>query len=86
MYLRVQSVVYHFWGPRIIVSLAYLSKFRVWMHYGVVDCSVLFWGHCDLDSDFGLLKSCAEHISFTTWHRNPIFGIHVGVVECCIQV
>ena len=35
--------------PRIIVSLAYLSKFRVSMHYGVVDCSILFWGHCDLD-------------------------------------
>ena len=37
-----------------------------------------------LTSDFGLLKSCAEHISYTTWHRNPILGIHVGVVECCI--
>ena len=36
-----------------------------------------------LNSDFGLLKSCVEHISYTTWHRNPILGIHVGVVECC---
>ena len=37
-----------------------------------------------LTSDFGLLKSCAERISFTTWHRNPILGIHGGLVECCI--
>ena len=37
-----------------------------------------------LTSEFGLLKSCAEHISYTTWHRNPILGIHVGVVLCCI--
>ena len=35
--------------PRIIVSLAYLSKLLVWMHYSVVDCSVLFWGHYDLN-------------------------------------
>ena len=37
-----------------------------------------------LTSVFGLLKSCAEHISYSTWHRNPILRIHVGVVECCI--
>ena len=24
----------------------------------VVNYSVLFWGHCDLDPAFGLLKSC----------------------------
>ena len=36
-----------------------------------------------LTSDFGLLKSCVEHISYTIWHRNRILGIHVGVVECC---
>ena len=43
-----------------------------------------FWVTVTLTSDFGPLKSCAEHISYTTWHRNPILGIHVGVVECCI--
>ena len=37
-----------------------------------------------LTSDFGLLKMCGEHISYTTWHRNPILGLHFGVVECCI--
>ena len=37
-----------------------------------------------LTSDFGLLKSCAEPIFYTIWHRNPILGIHVVVVECCI--
>ena len=37
-----------------------------------------------LTSDFGLLKLCADYISYTTWHRNPILGIHVGVVESCI--
>ena len=94
MHFRVQSVVYIFRvtltltsclsRPRIIVSLSYFSKFLAWMHYGVADCSVQFWGHCDLYFDFGLLKSCVEHISYTTWHRNPILGIHVGVVECCI--
>ena len=68
--------------PRIIVSLAYLSKFRVWMHYGVVDCSVPFT--VTLTSDFGLLKLCVDYISYTTWHRNPILGIHVGVMESCI--
>ena len=35
--------------PRIIVSLSYLSKFLVWMHFGVADCSIQFWCHCDLD-------------------------------------
>ena len=34
-----------------------------------------------LTSDFGLLKSCAEHISYTIWHRNPILGKGVGVVN-----
>ena len=34
-----------------------------------------------LTSDSGLLKTCAVHISNNTWHRNPILGIHVGVVE-----
>ena len=37
-----------------------------------------------LTSDLGLLKLCAEHISYSTWHRNRILGIHVWVVECCI--
>ena len=38
-----------------------------------------------LTFDFGLLKTCGEHISYITWQRNhPILGIHVGVVECCI--
>ena len=37
-----------------------------------------------LTSDFDLLKLCAEHISYTKWQRNPIWGLHVGVVECCI--
>ena len=37
-----------------------------------------------LTSDYGLLKSCAEHFSYTTWHRNPILGIHYREVECCI--
>ena len=43
-----------------------------------------FWVTETLTSDFGHVKSCAGHISYTAWHRNPIFGIHVGVVECCI--
>ena len=33
----------------IIVSKVYLRNFRVWVHIGVIECSVLFWGHCDLD-------------------------------------
>ena len=34
---------------RIIVSRAYLRKFPVWMDFGVVDCIILCWGHCDID-------------------------------------
>ena len=43
-----------------------------------------FWVTVTLTSDFGLLKSCAENIFYTTWHRNPILGIYVGEVECCM--
>ena len=37
-----------------------------------------------LTSKVGLLKSCVGQISYTTYHRIPILGIHVGVVECYI--
>ena len=43
--------------PSISQQISYLDAF------GVVDCSVLFWVAVTLTSDFGLLKSCAEHIS-----------------------
>ena len=58
------------------MSLAYLRKFRVWVHFGAVDCSVLFGVTVTLTSDlsllklgaltsdFDLLKLCAEHISY----------------------
>ena len=72
-------------GPRIIVSLAYLSKFLVWMHYRVLLIVAHYFGvNVTLTSDFGLLKTSGQHISYTTWHRNLILGIHVGVVRCCI--
>ena len=35
-------------GTKVIMSQAYLRISRDWMHIGVFDCSVLFWGHCDL--------------------------------------
>ena len=34
---------------RIIMSRAYLREFRAWLNFGVVDCRVLFWDHCNLD-------------------------------------
>ena len=35
-------------SSRIIMSRAYLM-FGMWMHLWLVECHILFLGHCDLD-------------------------------------
>ena len=54
-------------------------QISVWMHFSVVDCSILFWGTETLTytSDFGILKSCVEHniISFIRYTRDTYRGI-----------
>ena len=95
MHLRVQRVVFHFLGHFDFDLLPQSSyKNRVLSKSQQISCldaimvllivAYYFGVTVTLTSDFGLLKSCAEHISYTKWHRNPILGIHVGLVECCI--
>ena len=47
----------------------------MWIHVGVPECPLLFWGHFDLD---------LWHISYIIGGRNPKFSvwIHLGVAEC----
>ena len=33
----------------VIVVFPDHTRLIFWMHYGVVECSIQFWGHCDLD-------------------------------------
>ena len=70
-------------------------KFGVWMHLGMAECRVPFWGHCDLNLWLSLYSnkmsvrpaSCPEHISYILWGRHSKFGVwmHLGMAECHVS-